>query len=593
MSRIDSESGAPLPSEGHADPTWPLVAPRRPAFFPGQLLTAADLDALASWGMDRLALLPHHLGSGVVVGLEVSAVAGDPEAVRIEPGYALDGHGRAIVVPAPDIRRLEALAKAAGLELARAAEWDLFACAREKRVEPRRTAQHDGMGAQPLERFARILETYELSLRPAEERDRSSGAHGWDEAWRRSLDAVRTLGHGWIDAAEPAVRERLVQALDGAPLRYVLGVGERLQASEGLDGREARLLTALWIVLDRRIALGLTGSPRAAGLAEVRLARLHLGRDSRASFIDTLVPTRQSGGIEQAGNALSINLAGVVGLTPQDADRWLAARGLRSLEKIPLNAGGRRSPGDVRRLLDRSPYATTGDRVALVTLHDTAHTLRVVGAHVADAHSRTEPLERTDPTRPAATTAPARPREREVVEVVEVLREEPPIQAPPSPEEPGVAKPVAAAWEELVAVVEASDADASDPSPPHAAERRLLQVEQTLLRWDAQERDVVLLVSTENGGAEPLVVEFTAPQFDLPLARLDLPAFGRHSVERILRLPLSAAPSAASTIQAVARRPGGGRVLASSTFALAVRPPAPPRAWWAVFGRFRAGGKGR
>jgi hypothetical protein len=77
-----------------------LHPPTRNRYFEGKLLTASDLSAEQEYGraagmqLNRLVL-----GSGVVCGLEVTTVEGeDGSGVRIEPGLALDGWGRRIVV---------------------------------------------------------------------------------------------------------------------------------------------------------------------------------------------------------------------------------------------------------------------------------------------------------------------------------------------------------------------------------------------------------------------------------------------------------------------------------------------------------------
>lgn len=75
-------------------------APRRPTYFEGQLLTAEDLEAEQSYflGARRSDVRELH-GWGVVSGLSVQPSAGG--GVVVDPGLAIDGLGREIVVPDP------------------------------------------------------------------------------------------------------------------------------------------------------------------------------------------------------------------------------------------------------------------------------------------------------------------------------------------------------------------------------------------------------------------------------------------------------------------------------------------------------------
>ena len=83
-------------------------APRRPKYSTGQLLTAEDFEAEQSYflGGRRSDIRRLH-GWGVVCGLGVKPLGSG--GVVIEPGIAIDGLGREIVVPErremPDPRR--------------------------------------------------------------------------------------------------------------------------------------------------------------------------------------------------------------------------------------------------------------------------------------------------------------------------------------------------------------------------------------------------------------------------------------------------------------------------------------------------------
>lgn len=79
----------------------PLPPTERPLWFPGQLLTAADLTAAqdVETGLRRL----HHRilhGWGVATGLAVTGSRGRTD-VTVGAGYALDGEGRELVLPEP------------------------------------------------------------------------------------------------------------------------------------------------------------------------------------------------------------------------------------------------------------------------------------------------------------------------------------------------------------------------------------------------------------------------------------------------------------------------------------------------------------
>jgi hypothetical protein len=76
------------------------TAPRRPKYFTGQLLTAEDFEAEQSYFLDGRRSDNRHLhGWGVVCGLGVTPSGKD--GVVVQPGLAIDGLGREIVVPDP------------------------------------------------------------------------------------------------------------------------------------------------------------------------------------------------------------------------------------------------------------------------------------------------------------------------------------------------------------------------------------------------------------------------------------------------------------------------------------------------------------
>jgi hypothetical protein len=77
-----------------------LEAPRRLNYFSGRLLTAEDFATEQSYWLGKHRSHGRHLhGSGIVCGLRVTPSG--PGGVTVEPGLAIDGLGREIVVPAP------------------------------------------------------------------------------------------------------------------------------------------------------------------------------------------------------------------------------------------------------------------------------------------------------------------------------------------------------------------------------------------------------------------------------------------------------------------------------------------------------------
>lgn len=77
---------------------------QRPRFFEEQYLSAADLTAAVDYGraqLARFALGGHTWGIAMGLELRETPAAGGSVEIHILPGYAWDGFGRAVVVPAP------------------------------------------------------------------------------------------------------------------------------------------------------------------------------------------------------------------------------------------------------------------------------------------------------------------------------------------------------------------------------------------------------------------------------------------------------------------------------------------------------------
>lgn len=76
--------------------SWYLErAVRRPKYFEGRLLTAADFEQEQQYHRDMRSLHNRALGFGIVEGLDVQA-SGD--VITVSPGFAIDPLGREVVV---------------------------------------------------------------------------------------------------------------------------------------------------------------------------------------------------------------------------------------------------------------------------------------------------------------------------------------------------------------------------------------------------------------------------------------------------------------------------------------------------------------
>lgn len=78
---------------------------KRNHYYNGKLLSVPDFEAEQRYFNDKRRLGNRFLhGFGVACGMQVVAVS--PDRLSIEPGVALDGYGREIVITKPDVRRL-------------------------------------------------------------------------------------------------------------------------------------------------------------------------------------------------------------------------------------------------------------------------------------------------------------------------------------------------------------------------------------------------------------------------------------------------------------------------------------------------------
>ncbi|MCL9812054.1 hypothetical protein [Natranaeroarchaeum aerophilus] len=131
-------------------------------FFEGKLMTPQVMESEREYHTERLQTLARHLfGSGIVRGLGVDSPSDTDDGleVTIEPGLALDGYGRPIVVDQPTTTSLP---PANGDELYLFLEYD------ESAVEPVPVPESNGSGETVPNR---LVERFELTHResPPEE----------------------------------------------------------------------------------------------------------------------------------------------------------------------------------------------------------------------------------------------------------------------------------------------------------------------------------------------------------------------------------------------------------------------------------------
>lgn len=96
-------------SEFGDDGTSGLSQFEKNRFYQGKLMTPRDMEAEQAYHAERLHALARFVaGSGIAYGLEVGSIAetADGVEVTIEPGLAIDGRGRPIVVDQPTTKTL-------------------------------------------------------------------------------------------------------------------------------------------------------------------------------------------------------------------------------------------------------------------------------------------------------------------------------------------------------------------------------------------------------------------------------------------------------------------------------------------------------
>ncbi|MDB9315298.1 hypothetical protein PN462_19440 [Spirulina sp. CS-785/01] len=92
-----------------SQPDWVNFTRQRPNYFPGQYLLDEDFELAHRYLSDRQRYVNSRLHlSGIVEGLEVEAIAGQPEVI-IKSGTAIDGEGNLIILGQAVSRKINAL----------------------------------------------------------------------------------------------------------------------------------------------------------------------------------------------------------------------------------------------------------------------------------------------------------------------------------------------------------------------------------------------------------------------------------------------------------------------------------------------------
>lgn len=130
-------------------------------YYNGKLLSADDFEAEQKYINDKRRLINRFVGGfGRVCGLDVLAVSDD--SISLEPGIAIDGYGREIVVSEPDIKKLSSINgyDKSGM----ASEYYLFIEYSEKAVFPSNAAAYADQREYNENKYNKISEGYSLYL---------------------------------------------------------------------------------------------------------------------------------------------------------------------------------------------------------------------------------------------------------------------------------------------------------------------------------------------------------------------------------------------------------------------------------------------
>lgn len=363
--------GGPAPDPAH-DTACGLAGPVRPRFFCGQLLTDEDLTALVGWTSARLALQRFRDGWGVVCGLDVRCDPAHPLGVLVGPGYAVTCCGEdvvvcanasldlsgaaagddpcadpdAVIVAAPPITgspagavaamraRLAGPAGGSTADPVEARTVDIVVRYAERAADPRASLRHTECVQAPECEPARIAESFELRWVGAGDDPDAAATAAWCAGYTACLDVLRRFSaEVGGESTDQARRKWLRHWIDDHAPHVFGGLREQVcsWSDEELRARTGEVLTAL--VLECRRAYVRSGCPscrRADGvrLARVRIGQVSAGKPVRVLSVDADPPYRRPHGPGSAALQGGTDVASLVGMRWEQAQRRLEQLGV-------------------------------------------------------------------------------------------------------------------------------------------------------------------------------------------------------------------------------------------------------------------------
>ncbi|GAA0377009.1 hypothetical protein [Bacillus horti] len=133
----------------------------RNRYFYGKLLTVRDFESEQKYFNNKRRMINRLLhGTGIVSGLHVVAV--DDKSVTIEMGFALDQHGREIIIPSPVTQKLSTIEGFSNNEYAK----NVYLCVayEEKGKEPVHSVASSSSRTEEVSEYNRFLESYKLFI---------------------------------------------------------------------------------------------------------------------------------------------------------------------------------------------------------------------------------------------------------------------------------------------------------------------------------------------------------------------------------------------------------------------------------------------
>lgn len=270
------------------------AARRRPFYFDGRFLTAADLLADQDYLRSRQSDLAQAVGGGVVRGLMVSlgaATAGDTPELVIEPGLGITASGELLSLAAPLRLRLDAVPDSAAVD-AQLGLKALAAAARNNR------SGLFVLALRPVEFSANPVAAYPTTL------DGTRSVHDGDIVEAAALTLIPYPDRSLADAPE-ARRARVAREIFFEGARPGALVDALPLAMVCLDGGALRWLDVFLvrreIGAEDRLAAGLGQRPRALLEAWVRQQQDHFIDLGKAAIAQGFAATRYFEALPAAG----------------------------------------------------------------------------------------------------------------------------------------------------------------------------------------------------------------------------------------------------------------------------------------------------